>query len=65
MSDNIQTEPVMDGADDASDKDKLAGLIEQVDHDHGGEGAGAMADHLRDRMEETKTEAEEPGDVVD
>jgi hypothetical protein len=55
----------MDGSDDASQKDKLAGLIEQVDHDHGDEGAGVMADHLRDRMAETKSEPEEPGDLED
>lgn len=55
----------MDGSTDATAEEKLAGLIEQVDHDHGGEGAGAMADHLRDRMAETAAEPEEPGDTVD
>ena len=65
MSENTRSEPVMAGSDDASNKDRLAGLIEQVEHDHGDEGAGAMADHLRNRMEETAVEPEEPGDVAD
>ncbi|KIQ10739.1 MULTISPECIES: hypothetical protein [Curtobacterium] len=65
MSDNEQTEPVMDGATDATNHEKLQGLIEQVDHDHAGEGAGAMADHLRDRMAETGVEDEEAGDAED
>jgi hypothetical protein len=55
----------MDGADDASQRDELAGLIEQVENDHGDEGAGAMADHLRNRAVETQVEPEEPGDVED
>lgn len=55
----------MDGADDASQRDKLAGLIEQVENDHGDEGAGAMADHLRNRTVETQVEPEEPGDAED
>jgi hypothetical protein len=65
MSDATQNEPVMDGSTDATDQEKLAGLIEQVDNDHGAEGAGAMADHLRDRMAETEAVPEEPGDTVD
>ncbi len=65
MSDQHTGGPVMDGADDASDSDKLAGLIAQVDHDKGGEGAGAMADELRGRMAETEVEPEEPGDLED
>jgi hypothetical protein len=56
MSDTEQNEPVMGGSDDASNDEKLSGLIEQVDHDHGDEGAGAMADALRDRADETDTE---------
>jgi hypothetical protein len=55
----------MDGATDATNHEKLQGLIEQVDHDHAGEGAGAMADHLRDRMDETGVEDEEAGDAED
>jgi hypothetical protein len=65
MTDETQTEPVMGGSDDATNKDKLAGLIEQVEHDHGDEGAGAMADHLRDRMAETEVVPEDPADTVD
>lgn len=65
MSEHTQDQPIMAGSTDASRQDKLAGLIEQVDNDHGGEGAGAMADHLRDRVAETRAEPEEPGDVVD
>jgi hypothetical protein len=55
----------MDGSDDATNHEQLAGLIAQVDEDHGGEGAGAMADHLRDRMEETKVVPESGGDLED
>jgi hypothetical protein len=65
MSDHTQDQPVMDGSDDATNHEKLAGLVEQVDNDHGDEGAGAMADHLRDRMEETEVEPEEGGDTED
>lgn len=65
MSDDEQTEPVMDGATEATNHEKLQGLIEQVDNDHRDEGAGAMADHLRDRMDETGVEDEEAGDVED
>ena len=55
----------MDGANEATNHEKLRGLIEQVDHDHPGEGAGAMADHLRDRMDETGVEDEDAGDHED
>jgi len=55
----------MDGATEATNHEKLHGLIEQVDQDHAGEGAGAMADHLRDRMDETGVEDEEAGDTED
>ena len=65
MSEKEQTEPVMDGATEATDDEKLSGLIEQVDEDHGGEGAAAMADRLRDRVTETEAEDEEPGDAED
>ena len=61
----VQNEPVMDGSGDASDEDKLAGLIEQVEADHGDEGAGAMADELRDRLPETAAAPENPADQVD
>ena len=62
---NVQNEPVMDGANDATNEEKLHGLIEQVEHDHGDEGPAAMADHLRDRMAETGAEPEAPGEVQD
>lgn len=65
MSDETQDAPIMAGSDDASKDDRLSGLIEQVDQDHGGEGAGAMADRLRDRLPETEAEREEPGDTED
>jgi hypothetical protein len=65
MSDNEQTEPVMDGATEATNHEKLSGLIEQVDRDHGHEGAAAMADHLRDRMDETGVVDEDRGDEED
>jgi hypothetical protein len=65
MSTPDQTEPVMDGATDATNSEKLHGLIEQVDHDHGDEGAAAMADHLRDRMDETGVEHEDAAETED
>jgi len=65
MSSNEQDAPVMAGSDDASNDEKLSGLIEQVDADHGDEGAAAMADHLRNRMDETQVEPETPGDLED
>jgi hypothetical protein len=61
----VQTEPVMDGANDATNEDKLHGLVEQVQQDHGHEGAGVMADHLRDRLDETGVEAEDPASEVE
>jgi hypothetical protein len=61
----VQTEPVMDGATEATNSEKLSGLVEQVEQDHGHEGAGAMADHLRDRMAETATEPEDPATEVE
>lgn len=64
-NDAEQTEPVMDGATDATNHEKLSGLIEQVNHDHGHEGAASMADHLRDRMDETGVEDEDRGDTED
>lgn len=55
----------MDGATDATNEEKLHGLVEQVQHDHGDEGAGVMADHLRDRLDETGVEAEDPASEVE
>lgn len=65
MSENEQNKPVMAGSDDATNEEKLGGLIEQVEQDHGDEGAASMADHLRDRLDETGVEVEEPGDAED
>ncbi len=58
MSDTSQSEPVMAGSGDASNADKLAGLAEQVEHDKGGQGAGAKADELHDRMQQTEVAPE-------
>ncbi|RKR74797.1 hypothetical protein C8E83_1927 [Frondihabitans australicus] len=55
----------MDGSDDGTNEQKLHGLVQQVEQDHGDEGAGSMAEDLRDRMEETKTEPEDGGDRED
>lgn len=65
MSDSEQDEPVMAGSDDAGNDEKLSGLIEQVEHDHGDEGAGAMADALRDRADETDTDIASDADPDD
>ncbi|QWS33109.1 hypothetical protein AABM26_03040 [Curtobacterium aetherium] len=64
-NDEVQTAPIMDGATDATNDEKLHGLVEQVTQDHGHEGAGVMADHLRDRMAETGVEAEDPASEVE
>lgn len=65
MTDNTQNEPMMEGSGDATNHEKLKGLVEQVDNDRGDEGAGAMADELRDRMDETGVEPEDAGDTED
>ncbi|WP_121369670.1 hypothetical protein [Frondihabitans australicus] len=65
MSTDLQEEFVMDGSDDGTNEQKLHGLVQQVEQDHGDEGAGSMAEDLRDRMEETKTEPEDGGDRED
>ncbi|AZZ56363.1 hypothetical protein [Rathayibacter iranicus] len=70
MSESEQDGPVMAGSDDAGNDEKLSGLIEQVEHDHGDEGAGAMAEALRDRADETDTDIAsdsdaEPGSTED
>ncbi|MDP9027670.1 MAG: hypothetical protein M3N46_08930 [Actinomycetota bacterium] len=65
MSESTQSEPVMAGSNDASNEDKRAGLIEQVDHDHGDEGNGVRAAHLRDRMNEAGVEPEDPRDLAE
>ncbi len=61
----VQSEPIMDGATDATNEEKFHGLVQQVQHDHGDEGAGVMADHLRDRLDETGVEAEDPASEVE
>ena len=61
----VQSEPIMDGATDATNEEKLHGLVQQVQHDHGDEGPGVMADHLRDRLDETGVEAEDPASEVE
>ena len=61
----VQSEPIMDGATDATNEEKLHGLVQQVQHDHGDKGAGVMADHLRDRLDETGVEAEDPASEVE
>ena len=58
MSDHTQNGPVMDGATDASDQEKLDGLVEQVDHDHQGDAAGTAEEDLRTRIDETDTQTE-------
>jgi hypothetical protein len=65
MSDETRSKPIMDGSDDATNEEKLAGLIEQVDQDHGDEGPGAMADHLRNRMAETEVASDDQADLPD
>lgn len=57
--------PTTTGAPDSEDGGDLRALIEEADEQHGDDGAAAMADHLRDRVEETEAEPEEPGDRED
>lgn len=40
----------MDGADDATDDEKLPGLIDQIDPDRGDEVAASKAGHLPDGL---------------
>ncbi|WP_375386903.1 hypothetical protein [uncultured Amnibacterium sp.] len=62
MGNETRSGPIMDGSDDATDEQKLAGLREQVEHDRAGEGEAAKADELRDRMAQTEVEPEESDD---
>ena len=48
----------MDGADDASNEEKLAGIAEQADHDHGTGQSAAKTEYLQDRVEEADVEPE-------
>lgn len=51
-SDEELTEPVMDGATDATDQAKAAGLIKQAQHDHPDSAADLVRD-LQIRATET------------
>jgi hypothetical protein len=62
MSDNEMTEPVMDGANDATNKEKLDGLKAQVDQDHAGETDEAKAEHLGKRMDASQVHDEPESD---
>ncbi|MFL2000144.1 MULTISPECIES: hypothetical protein [unclassified Microbacterium] len=53
-----------DTAPTGSDTD-LGKLIAKVDDEHGEDGAAAMADQLRGKVEETEAEPEAPGDLED
>ena len=55
----------MDGSEDATEEEQLSGLIEQVVADHEDEGAGGMADRLRDRLPATEAAPEDPADTVE
>lgn len=48
----------MDGSDDASNEDKLAGIAEQADHDHGTGDSTEKTDYLQDRLAEADVEPE-------
>jgi hypothetical protein len=48
-----------------SGDESLRDAIEEAVDAHEDDGAGAMADHLRDRVEETEAEPEAPGDRED
>lgn len=50
-------------SDEPKDDGELARLVEQVETEHGDEGAGAMADHLRDRLPETEAADEDAADA--
>jgi hypothetical protein len=56
--------PTPSGQDD-SDREDLRAAIEEAVDEHEDDGAGAMADHLRNRVEETEAEPEAPGDRED
>jgi hypothetical protein len=59
MSTHEQNEPIMDGAGEATEDEKRAGLEQQVAHDHGDDGSDAMKEDLRVRMEQTGIALEE------
>jgi len=62
MSDDNQTP---DPSAEAPRDEKLAELIKEVDEDPDTEGASEMSDRLRDQTEQSESERENPGDVVD
>ena len=62
MSTNENDSPT---ASESTGQSELGDLIEQVDNDHGEDGAAAMADQLRDKMPETEREPEAPADLED
>lgn len=49
-------------SDDSTGGENLRDIIEEVESEHGREGAAAMADKLRGRTEETKQEDEDPAE---
>ncbi|PPF80932.1 hypothetical protein C5E07_03255 [Pseudoclavibacter sp. RFBJ3] len=53
---------VSPASDDSTGGESLRDIIEEVESEHGREGAAAMADKLRDRTEETKQEDEDPAE---
>lgn len=58
MDTTPQTSPVMDGSDDATNAERLAGLQQQVDSDLAGATDDEKAEHLRVRMAETDVQDE-------
>lgn len=61
MDTTPQTGPVMDGSDDATNAERLAGLRQQVESDLAGATDDEKAGHLRVRMDETDVQ-DEPDD---
>lgn len=53
---------VSPSSDDSTGDERLHKLIEEVESEHGDEGAAAMADKLRDQTEETQQENEDPAE---
>ncbi|PPF61863.1 hypothetical protein C5E11_13365 [Clavibacter michiganensis] len=67
MSDDTQTDDTQtpDTSAEAPRDEKLAQLIKEVDEDPDTEGASEMSDRLRDQTEQSESEYEDPGEVVD
>ncbi|NYF14313.1 hypothetical protein HDC34_002640 [Pseudoclavibacter sp. JAI123] len=51
-----------DSSDASAGDENLRDIIEEVEGEHGRDGAAAMADKLRDRTEETQQEEEDPAE---